>query len=92
MTIDESDVPYDRPQTVDYTDCLKELNGLVGLASVKQEVSNLASFINLQIQRGAKDTFQGKNNIFTGSPGTGKTTVARVMANVFETLGVMPRG
>ena len=92
MTIDESDVPYDRPQTVDYTDCLKELNGLVGLASVKQEVSNLASFINLQIQRGAKDTFQGKHYIFTGNPGTGKTTVARIMANVFKTLGVLPRG
>ena len=92
MTIDEDDVPYDSPQTVDFTACLKELDGLVGLASVKHEISNLASFINLQIQRGASDTFPGKHYIFTGNPGTGKTTVARIMANVLKTLGVLSRG
>ena len=35
VTIVEDDVPYDRPQVVDYNDCLKELNGLVGLKSIK---------------------------------------------------------
>ena len=92
MTILPEDVPYEKPQTVDFNDCLKELDGLVGLKSVKEEITNLASFLNLQIQRGESKTFQGKHYIFTGNPGTGKTTVARIMANVFKTLGILSRG
>ena len=92
MTILPEDVPYEKPKTVDFNDCLKELDGLVGLKSVKEEITNLASYLNLQIQRGESNTFQGKHYIFTGNPGTGKTTVARIMANVFKTLGILSRG
>ena len=92
MTILAEDVPYDKPQTVDYRDCLKDLEGLVGLKSVKAEITNLAASLNLQIQRGEKNTFQGKHYIFTGNPGTGKTTVARIMSKVFRTLGILSRG
>ena len=92
MTLLPEDVPYEKPKTVDFNDCLKELDGLVGLKSVKEEITNLASFLNLQIQRGESNTFQGKHYIFTGNPGTGKTTVARIMANVFKTLGILSRG
>ena len=92
MTIEDEDIPYEAPKTVDYTECLKKLDGLVGLAGVKKEISNLAAFLNLQIKRGETNTFQGKHYVFTGNPGTGKTTVARIMTDVFKTLGVVSRG
>ena len=92
MTIEEQDIPYEAPKAVDYTECLKKLDGLVGLAGVKKEISNLAAFLNLQIKRGETNTFQGKHYVFTGNPGTGKTTVARIMTDVFKTLGVVSRG
>ena len=92
MTIEDQDIPYEAPKTVDYTECLKGLDGLVGLSGVKKEISNLAAFLNLQIKRGETNTFQGKHYVFTGNPGTGKTTVARIMADVFKTLGIVARG
>ena len=92
MTIEDQDVPYEAPKTVDYKECLKALDGLVGLGGVKKEISNLAAFLNLQIKRGENNTFQGKHYVFTGNPGTGKTTVARIMTDVFKTLGIVSRG
>ena len=92
MTIEDEDIPYEAPQSVDYKECLKKLDGMVGLAAVKKEITNLAAFLNLQIRRGESNTFLGKHYVFTGNPGTGKTTVARIMADVFKTLGIIARG
>ena len=92
MTIEDGDIPFEAPTAVDYTECLQKLDGLVGLSAVKKEISNLAAFLNLQIKRGESNMFQGKHYVFTGNPGTGKTTVARIMADVFKTLGILSRG
>ena len=92
MTIKVEDVPYEAPKSVDVSDCLAKLDGLVGLSAVKKEVANLTAYLNLQIKRGETNTFQGKHYVFTGNPGTGKTTVARIMADVFRTLGIVAKG
>ena len=92
MTIEDEDIPYEAPKEVDLSECLKKLDGLVGLDSVKKEISSLSAFLTLQVRRGETNTFQGKHYVFTGNPGTGKTTVARIMADVFKTLGIVSRG
>lgn len=76
-------------------DPYEELNSLIGLASVKEEVTSLANFIKIQKQRqaqGLKISPMSYHCVFTGSPGTGKTTVARILARIYKDLGVVKRG
>jgi AAA+ superfamily predicted ATPase len=74
---------------------LKELNDMVGLEGVKQEVNSLINFVKIQKERekhGLKQNDISYHCVFTGSPGTGKTTVARILANIFRSLDVIDTG
>jgi hypothetical protein len=76
-------------------DLLDELDGLVGLAGVKEEVRltvNLLQVERLRRGRGLPVVETGRHLVFTGNPGTGKTTVARLLARLYRTLEVVDRG
>lgn len=71
------------------------LDELIGLDSVKQEVETLSNFIRIQQARaanGLKTSPVSYHCVFTGSPGTGKTTVARILAQIYQNLGVVSKG
>ena len=77
------------------TDPYEELEDLIGLDNVKQEVKSLANFVKLQKQRqekGMKTPKMSYHLVFTGSPGTGKTTVARIVARIYKDLGILKTG
>src|SRR3954467_9287540 len=74
---------------------LAELDALPGLVSVKQQVSALVAFLRVQARRkeaGLSEVATTQHLVFLGNPGTGKTTVARLLAQMYRSMGLLKRG
>ena len=85
----------DVPAARGLDDLLAELDDLVGLGNVKGEVRRLTSMLQVQqlrAERGLATIETSKHLVFTGNPGTGKTTVARLLAQIYRAVGVVSKG
>jgi len=78
-----------------YEELMEELDNLVGLETVKEDIKTMINFLRickLRQERGLKTPELSHHMVFSGNPGTGKTTIARLLSKIYKAIGLLEKG